>query len=110
MPDQHEFFKGRSPVTILIEFTTYVLNCLENCVQVDAIDTVFSKAFDKVSPRLLLGKLVKLGFGGSFLAWIGSYLTSREQFVRASGSQSRRFSVRSGVAHGSHLGPLPIHK
>jgi hypothetical protein len=44
--------------------------------------------------------------GGSFLAWIGSYLTGRDQFVRASGSQSTRFSVRSGVCHGSHLGPL----
>jgi hypothetical protein len=33
--------------------------------------------------------------GGSFLA--------REQFVKASGSQSRRFSVRSGVLQGSHL-------
>jgi hypothetical protein len=55
---------------------------------------------------LLLKKLAKLGFGGSFLAWIGSYLTDREQFVRASASQSRRFSVRSGVPKGSHLKPL----
>jgi hypothetical protein len=96
MSAQHGFFKGRSTVTNLIEFTSYVLNCMENGVQVDAIYTDFSKAFDKVSHRLLLRKLAKLGFGGSFLAWIGSYLTGREQFVKASGSKSRRFSVRSG--------------
>jgi hypothetical protein len=68
--------------------------------------TDFSKAFDKVSHTLLLRKLAKLRFGGSFLAWIRSYLTGREQFVKASGSQSRKFSVRSGVPQGSHLGPL----
>jgi hypothetical protein len=82
MSAQHGFFKGRSTVTNLIEFTSYVLNCMENGVQVDAIYTDFSKAFDKVIHRLLLRKLAKLGFGGSFLAWIGSYLTGREQFVK----------------------------
>jgi hypothetical protein len=37
-------------VTILIEFTflIYVLNCMENGVQVDAKYTDFSKAFYKV--------------------------------------------------------------
>jgi hypothetical protein len=79
-----------STVTNLIEFTSYVLNCLESGVQVDAIYTDFSKAFDKVSHRLLLRKLAKLGFVGSFLAWIMSYLTAREQFVKAS---SRGFSI-----------------
>jgi hypothetical protein len=37
------------------------------------------------------------------LAWIGSYLTGREQLVKASGSQSRRFSVRSGIPQGTQL-------
>jgi hypothetical protein len=53
----------------LIEFTSFVLNCMEKGVQVDAIYTDFSKAFDKVNHnRLLLKKLAKLEFGGSFLA------------------------------------------
>jgi hypothetical protein len=101
-----EFFKGRSTVTNLIEFTSYVLNCMENGAQVDAIYTDFSKAFYKVSHRLLLRKLAKLGFSRNFLAWIRSYLIGREQFVKASGSKSRKFSVRSGVPQGSHLRPL----
>jgi hypothetical protein len=37
MSAQHEFFKDRSTVTNLIEFTSYVLNCMENGVQVDGI-------------------------------------------------------------------------
>jgi hypothetical protein len=72
MSAQHGLFKGRSTVTNLIEFTSYVLNCMKNGVQVDAVYTDFSKAFDKVSRRLLSRKLAKLmgfgsGFGGRFL-------------------------------------------
>jgi ribonucleases P/MRP protein subunit RPP40 len=70
MSAQHGFFKGRSTVTNLIEFTSYVLNCMENGVQVDAVYTNFSKAFDKVSHSLLLRKLSNLGFSGIFLNWI----------------------------------------
>jgi hypothetical protein len=66
MSAQHGFCKGRSTVTNLIEFTSYVLIfCMENGLQVDAIYTDFYKAFDKVSHRLLLRKLAELGFGGS---------------------------------------------
>jgi hypothetical protein len=61
MSAQHGFFKGRSTVTNLIEFTSYVLNCMENGIQVDAIYTNFSKAFDRVSHRLLLRRLAKKG-------------------------------------------------
>jgi hypothetical protein len=95
MSAQHGFFKGKS--TNLIEFTSYLLNCLKNGLQVDAIYTDFSKAFDRVSHMLLLRKLANLGFCGSFLVWIRSYFTGHEQFVKACDSQSRRFSVRSGV-------------
>jgi ribonucleases P/MRP protein subunit RPP40 len=73
---------------------------------VDTYDSDTEDVSDKVSHRLLLRKLARLGFSGSFLAWIGSYLAGREQFVKASGSQSRRISVRSGVSQGSHLGLL----
>jgi hypothetical protein len=54
---------------------------MENDVQVEAIYNDFSMAFKKVSHRLLLRKLAKLGFGGSFLTWIRSYLTGPKQFV-----------------------------
>jgi hypothetical protein len=105
-PSQHGFVAGRSTVTNLIEFTSYILNNMENGVQIDAIYTDFSKAFDKVNHRLLLQKLSAIGFGGNFLKWIASYLTDRKQYVKACGRQSRIFSVNSGVPQGSHLGPL----
>jgi hypothetical protein len=64
---------------------SYVLNSMEmeNGIEVDAIYTDFSKALYKVSHRLLLRKLAKMGVGGSFLVLVGSYLTGRVQFMKA---------------------------
>jgi Reverse transcriptase (RNA-dependent DNA polymerase) len=97
------YVSGRSTVTNLIEFTTYILNSLEDGVQIDAIYTEFSKAFDKVNHRLLLHKLSTIGFGVSFLKWIASNLTNRKQYVKASGHKSRVISVKSGVPQGDFL-------
>jgi Reverse transcriptase (RNA-dependent DNA polymerase) len=74
---------------------------MKDGIQIDAIYTDFSKAFDKVHHRLLLRKLSALGFGGNFLKWIASYLT-RKQYVKACGRKSRIIYVKSGV----YLGPL----
>jgi hypothetical protein len=103
---QHGFVNGRSTVTNLIEFISFVTKKIEAGVQVDAIYTDFSKAFDKVNHRILLLKLSRMGFRGSFLDWIASYLTGRTQFVKIGDACSRIFSVKSGVPQGSHLGPL----
>jgi hypothetical protein len=69
-------------VTNLIELYLLYIALHGKYFQVDAIYTDFSKAFDKVSHIWLL---IKLG---------------REKFVKASGSQSRRLSVRSGIPEG----------
>jgi retron-type reverse transcriptase len=103
---QHGFFSGRSTVTNLIEFTSFIIDKMEDGIQIDSIYTDFSKVFDKVNHRLLLDKLRKFGFSGKFLAWIESYLTHRRQYVKACGSSSLNFTVRSGVPQGSHLGRL----
>jgi hypothetical protein len=55
--NQHGFVSGRSPITNLIEFTSFALNNIESGFQVDSIYTDFSKAFDKVNHCLLLTKL-----------------------------------------------------
>lgn len=103
---QHGFMAGRSTTTNLVTFTDYVIKELRCNVQIDAVYTDFSKAFDKVAHRLLLVKLEKLGFGGALLKWIGSYLTNRVQRVKIGPSMSREIPVLSGVPQGSHLGPL----
>jgi hypothetical protein len=41
-PHQHGFFSGRSTVTNLIEFTSFVLNAVENGLRIDSIYTIKS--------------------------------------------------------------------
>jgi Reverse transcriptase (RNA-dependent DNA polymerase) len=73
---------------------------MEDGIQIDTIYTDFSRAFDKVNHRLLLRNLSALGFGGSFLKWIASYLTDRKQYEKVCGRVSRINSVKSGVSQG----------
>lgn len=105
-PAQHGFRKTYSCETQLISFT-HKLHCiLDRSSCVDCIFLDFSKAFDKVSHKLLLYKLQQLNIDSSLLMWIECFLTHRSQFVSANGHNSLPGQVHSGVPQGSVLGPL----
>ena len=74
--------------------------------QVCVIYTDIRKAFDRLLHTVLLKKLYRIGIHSAILAWIQSYLSNRQQFVRVSGWIFRPINVTSGVPQGSHLGPL----
>jgi hypothetical protein len=103
--EQHGFVGGRFTVTSLVEFSNFVLSEMENGLQVDAVYTDFSKAFDRVNHGLLLGTLT-LKLCGSMILWMGSYLTGRTQRVRVGNYLSETIYCHSRVPQGSHLGPL----
>jgi hypothetical protein len=103
--EQHGFVGGRSTVTSLVEFPNFVLSEMEEGLQVDAVYTNFSKAFDRVNHGLLLSSLTRK-FRGSMIFWMGSYLTSRTQCVRVGDYLSEMIYCHSGVPKGSHLGLL----
>ena len=80
-PQQHGFVRGRS-------CQTNILLCLEKWTErLDSGKSVYvayfdySKAFDKVSHRLLLTKLRAYGIDGRLLAWLEAYLGDRKQRV-----------------------------
>lgn len=104
--EQHGFLKNRSTQTNLTIFSSSVIKSMECGLQTDAIYTDFSKAFDRVSHRLLFLKLERFGIRGNLLNWLKSYLINRKQKVRFQGSLSDEILVTSGVPQGSHLGPL----
>jgi hypothetical protein len=54
---QHGFIKGRSTVSNLLEYSSFVLKSNEDGCQAGSIYTDFSKAFDKVRHLLLLDKM-----------------------------------------------------
>ena len=60
----------------------------------------FSKAFDVVPHRRLLGKLSLYGINGPILRWIEAFLTDRVQGVVVEGFRSPEGRVLSGVPQG----------
>ena len=55
---------------------------------------------------VLVRKLYRIGVHSAILAWIQSYLSDRELFVRMCGWISNPIKATSGVPEGSHLGHL----
>ena len=66
----------------------------------------FSKPFDVVPHRRLLGKLSLYGINGPILRWIEAFLTDRVQGVVVEEFRSPEGKVLSGVPQGTVLGPL----
>ena len=66
----------------------------------------FSKAFDTVPHRHLLGKLSHYGINGPILRWIKAFLGDREQGVVVEGRRSPSARVLFGVPQGTVLGLL----
>lgn len=104
--EQHGFFKCRSVDTNMLTFNDFLLSAMDDNIQVDAVYTDFSKAFDKINHDLLIEKLARAGVHGSLLRWIQSYISNRSQAVFVKGYSSRFLPVPSGVPQGSHIGPL----
>ena len=90
-PKQHGFCTGRSCVTNLLEAFDHIGSLLDSGSQVDTIYLDMSKAFDKVSHRRLVHKLIQAGFGCNLLNWFCSYLSGRRQRVTVLGATSGIF-------------------
>lgn len=72
----------------------------------DLVILDFSKAFDRVPHRRLLGKLDHYGIRDHTHRWIKSFLSGRTQQVIVDGATSEKAPVISGVPQGTVLGPL----
>lgn len=102
---QHGFLSGRSTATNLFSYITELISNIDNRLQVDAIYTDFSKAFDKVNHTLLVNKLREFGLSERLLKWCSSYLHGRSSTVVIDGYSSQPYLAKSGVPQGSVLGP-----
>jgi hypothetical protein len=93
---------------------TAVLKVLSDLLEaVDRGDTAvlvlldLSAAFETVDNDILLQRLDRLfGITAEVLAWLSSYLTGRDQFVRLGAASSETLPLLSGVPQRSVLGTL----
>src|SRR6267154_1205041 len=96
-PSQHGFVRNKSCLTNLLEFVTFVSDCMDDHKEVDVIFLDFQKAFDKVPHKRLLAKLKSFGIIEKVYMCIESWLSERKQRVVLNGSFSEWKPVTSGV-------------
>ena len=103
---QNGFRIGFSTETAINSFLSDIYKAYENneftiCILLD-----LKKAFDTISHKYLLRKLLAYGIRNVELRWFVSYFENRQQFVSINGVSSSLLPVLCGVAQGSILGPL----
>lgn len=106
--EQHGFTAGKSTLTNLLEFTTYITNNMMGGGQVDTVfmDKWIQYLFDKIDHSILLRKLSRMPLDPCLIKLIQSYLNDRCQIVCVGGIKSQPITPKSSVPQGSVLSPL----
>ena len=103
---QFGFRKSYSTTHALISMVERLRRCLDDGNVAVGVFVDLQKAFDTVDHGILCHKLNHYGIRGIANKWFSSYLSSRQQFVSISNTDSNCLSIHHGVPQGSVLGPL----
>ncbi|XP_063923028.1 uncharacterized protein LOC135137335 [Zophobas morio] len=104
---QHGFTKGKSSLSNLLIYYSFINKSFQDKIPVDSIYTDFAKVFDRVNHSVLISKLMHLGFILDTIKWLHCFLSDRyQQQVKTGNFISQTFGVISGVPQGSHCGPI----
>jgi hypothetical protein len=84
---------------------TIALDSKQN-IGIQAVLKDFSKAFDKMSPNILLAKLSNMNVNGGLIRLCKDFLSNRHQLVSLNGEKSSLRETNIGVPQGTICGPL----
>lgn len=104
--NQFGFRTGMSTEDALVYLTKNIYNNLDNNKAILGVFLDLAKAFDTVDHEILIQKLENIGFRGSPLKLLTSYLSNRVQYVKIEDSISSANVVEYGVPQGTVLGPI----
>ena len=90
----------------ILEFVNNIYESFESNEYTIGIFLDRKKAFDTVNHQILIDKSDFYGIRGIPLAWLTSYVDSRQQYFMVNGHVSSNNTVVWGVPQGSVLGPL----
>ncbi|KAK8372910.1 hypothetical protein O3P69_016156 [Scylla paramamosain] len=107
--EEHQFgnLKGRSTTQYMVFLLDAILKGLEQrntVAQMCLID--FKKAFDNVDHSVAVTQLYNLGCRTSFLPFISSFLTGRQQRTKYKDKTSTWLPTTCGVPQGTCIGPV----
>jgi hypothetical protein len=108
-PYQYGAMAKCSTVHALVEILHNWFSATDNSRDRNFIHTVlidYSKAFDRIDPVILLGKLKALNVPNFLLHWIADFLSDRSQRVRVNDCLSEVLQIWGTVPQGTKLGIL----
>ena len=103
------FCKGHSTATVLMGLRDNLLHAMKRSEVTLMVLADFTKAFDTVCFKTLLGKLNRLNFSKSFCMWMSNYLSSRSHYVQIDDPLSSTIQTDFGIPQGSILGPMSFN-
>lgn len=102
---QSGFRSNMSTETALLEVSESIRDLLDRGGKVMLVLLDLSAAFDTVPHNLLLSRLQGMGFGGTVLKWLSSFLSGRSQSIWLPPFSSAIPPMEVGVPQGSILSP-----
>ena len=100
-------FRNNHSTELFLSFLNgKTLKGFDNRVYTGIILTDLQKAFDTINHKILLDKLLSIGFSKNTISWYESYLAESHFTVEVANRVSKFSNILCRVAQGSIVGPL----